>query len=140
MQREFSLEFLHYCAGESRCEMDGTWYSTLRMWLRACRRTIRIHTQEFRSFWRSIGASRLWKLSQSCGLKLVLKLHPFESRKAHTRYLRRHLRDHINEVTIVSGTVPVELWQRTHIALTVESTIALDCAARGIPVFFCAWL
>ena len=83
---------------------------------------------------------RLWKLSQSCGLKLVLKLHPFESRKAHTKYLRRHLRDHLNEVTIVSGTVPVELWQRTHIALTVESTIALDCAARGIPVFFCAWL
>jgi hypothetical protein len=83
---------------------------------------------------------RLWSLSQSCRLKLVLKIHPFESEKAHRRFLRQYLCDRMSEVALVTGPTPLGLWNRTRIALTVESSIALNCASRGIPVFFCAWL
>ena len=34
---------------------------------------------------------KLWSLAQSCGLKLVFKLHPFESVKGHRRILRKYL-------------------------------------------------
>jgi len=32
------------------------------------------------------------------------------------------------------------LWNNTKLALTVQSSTALECAALGIPVFLCAWL
>ena len=34
---------------------------------------------------------KLWSLAQSCGLKLVFKLHPFESVRGHRRILRKYL-------------------------------------------------
>jgi hypothetical protein len=80
-------------------------------------------------------------LARSYGLKLVFKLHPFESVKGHRKLLLRHLgRDEARRVEILAGPPSPQLWRNTRVALTVQSTVALECRAQGIPVFLCSWL
>jgi hypothetical protein len=82
----------------------------------------------------------LCSLAQTCGLKLVFKLHPFESVKGHRKMLRRLLPEQERQIDVLAGSPSHELWNKTRLALTVQSSIALECAALGIPVFLCAWL
>jgi hypothetical protein len=83
---------------------------------------------------------RLCSLAQTWGLKLVFKLHPFESVKGHRRMLRRLIPEHESEIEVLAGPPSDELWNNARLALTVQSSTALECAALGIPVFLCAWL
>jgi hypothetical protein len=83
----------------------------------------------------------LCALAKRCGLKLVFKLHPFESERGHRNLLLRLLpREKVRGIEIITGPIPEKLWRNTKIALTVESSVALECAARGIPIFLCGWL
>ncbi len=82
----------------------------------------------------------LLELARNLGLTLVLKIHPFESVKDHRSRLRRCLRGNAKEIQVIAGPPTAGLWQNTRIALTVQSTTALEAAALGIPVFLCAWL
>jgi hypothetical protein len=82
----------------------------------------------------------LWSLAEVCGLKLVFKIHPFESVKAHRRILRKYLPQKEAEIGVIAGAPSPELWRNTRFAVTVQSTVALQCAALGIPVFLCSWL
>ena len=80
-------------------------------------------------------------LAQECGLELVFKLHPFESVAGHQRILRSHLDPKTADgIRVIAGPLSAELWQHTHCALTVQSTVALECSARGVPIFMCGWL
>ena len=83
---------------------------------------------------------RLSFLAKTCGLQLVFKLHPFESEKGHRRWLRRYLPHEESEIRVICGPPTAELWQKTRFAMTVQSTVALECTGLGIPVFLCAWL
>ena len=83
---------------------------------------------------------KLWALAQSSGLKLVFKLHPFESVKGHRRILRKYLPQQEAEIGVIAGAPSAQLWSNTGCALTVQSTVALQCASLGIPVFLCHWL
>ena len=83
---------------------------------------------------------RLDSLAQTCGLKLVFKLHPFESVKGHRKMLRRLLPERARHVDVLAGPPSDELWNNIQLALTVQSSTALECSALGIPVFLCAWL
>jgi hypothetical protein len=83
---------------------------------------------------------RLCFLAQTRGLKLVFKLHPFESVKGHRRMLRRLIPERESQIEVLAGPPSDELWHNTRLALTVQSSTALECAASGIPVFLCAWL
>ena len=82
----------------------------------------------------------LWSLARNSGLKLVFKLHPFESVKGHRRMLRKFLPQQEPEIAVIAGPPSAQLWNNTRCALTVQSTVALQCAALGIPVFLCYWL
>jgi hypothetical protein len=82
----------------------------------------------------------LWSLAQSSGMKLVFKLHPFESVKGHRRMLRKYLPQQESEIMVIAGAPAEQLWSNTRCALTVQSTVALQCASLGIPVFLCRWL
>jgi len=80
-------------------------------------------------------------LARQCGMKLIFKLHPFESEKGHRNLLRNLLpKDQFAEIEWMSGPVTSELWNKTRFAISVESTIALECAVREIPIFLCGWL
>ena len=83
---------------------------------------------------------KLWSLAQSCGLKLVFKLHPFESVKGHRRILRKYLPRQEAGIGVIAGAPSPQLWRNTRFALVVQSTVALQCASLGIPVFLCSWL
>ncbi len=84
---------------------------------------------------------RLTALARACGLELVFKLHPFESVEAHRRLLRRHLpKSEAARIRILAGVPSAELWRNTRFAMTGQSTVAVECTTRGIPVFLCAWL
>jgi hypothetical protein len=84
---------------------------------------------------------RLSALAKTCGLDLVFKLHPFESIEAHRRLLRRLLPNaEVARIRILAGAPSSELWSRTRFALTGQSTVAVECTDRGVPVFLCSWL
>jgi len=83
----------------------------------------------------------LCALAERCGLKLVFKLHPFESERGHRNLLGRLLpREKERGIGIMTGPIPEELWRNTQIAITVQSSVALECVARGLPIFLCGWL
>jgi hypothetical protein len=103
-------------------------------------------TEPYQSLrWRSDEVYRdllphLWSLAQSCGLKLVFKLHPFESLKEHRRILRCYLPEQESQIQVFGGPPSAPLWDKIQFALTVQSSAAAECVALGIPVFLCAWL
>jgi hypothetical protein len=103
-------------------------------------------TEPYQSYgWRSDEVYRdllpcLCSLAQTCRLQLVFKLHPFENIKAHRRMLCRLLPEHDHQIEVLAGPPSDQLWNNTRLALTVQSSTALECAALDIPVFLCAWL
>ncbi len=84
---------------------------------------------------------RLISLAKTCGLQLVFKLHPFESTRSIRRLLLKVLpAAEERKILVISGAISAELWANTNFAMTVQSTVAISCCERGIPVFLCAWL
>jgi len=84
---------------------------------------------------------RLCAAARRSGKKVVLKLHPFESARQRRRLLARTLNKADRElVSVTDAPLSPEIFQRTWCAVTVESTVACECASVGIPVFLCGWL
>lgn len=83
----------------------------------------------------------LLKLARSAGLKIVIKLHPFESAKERQWLIRRVFPHQDGELmTVVEGPLSPDLMRNAWFAITVESTAALDCTLRNVPCFVCEWL
>jgi hypothetical protein len=82
----------------------------------------------------------LWSLAQGLGLKLVFKIHPFESVRGLRRILRKYLPQQEQKIGVIAGAPTPQMWKNTRVALTVQSTVALQCVSLGIPVFLCSWL
>lgn len=83
----------------------------------------------------------LASLARQKGCKLVLKLHPFESRRERARSAARVLdADLRGALQIVDGPLDNELLQHAWFAVTITSSAAVDCAVAGIPAFLCRWL
>jgi hypothetical protein len=82
---------------------------------------------------------RLCSVAQNSGLRLVFKLHPFESVKEYRRMLRRLVPGR-EKIELLAGPPSEYMWSNTRAAVTVQSSAALECTARDIPVFLCAWL
>ena len=80
-------------------------------------------------------------LSSELGLELVFKLHPFESVKAQRRLLREIVGPAASaKIRVLGGAPAPEIWDNIRFAMTVQSTVAMECSGRGVPVFLCAWL
>ncbi|HWY57432.1 MAG TPA: hypothetical protein VNZ03_23405 [Terriglobales bacterium] len=103
-------------------------------------------TEPYQSYgWRSNEVYRdllphLCALAQACGVRLVFKLHPFENVKGYRRMLRRLIPQHERQIEVLGEAPSHQFWNNTRFALTVQSSVALECAALGIPVFLCSWL
>jgi len=71
---------------------------------------------------------------------VVLKLHPFESVSARSRLVDRILTgDDRQLVEISTAAISEQLLRRIWFAMTVESSVAVECALAGIPCFLCGW-
>lgn len=83
----------------------------------------------------------LAELAQNTHRKLIVKLHPFESRRERQRLVTKILSAEQQRVTtVVSGPLSEDLLQKTWFGITILSTVAVECAMRGIPCFLCGWL
>src|SRR5450759_1757927 len=84
---------------------------------------------------------RLCAAARGSGRTVVLKLHPFESARQRRRLVARTLsEDDRKLVSVTDAPLSREILQKTWCAVTVESTVAFECAAVGIPAFLCGWL
>ena len=80
-------------------------------------------------------------LALATGRELVVKLHPAESERERTRMLARRLSaEQRNATRVVSGPLTDDLLAKTWFGVTILSTVAMECAVRGIPCFLCKWL
>jgi hypothetical protein len=93
-----------------------------------------------REFYREL-LPPLVDLATRMNLDLVVKLHPMETERERRKFVNAALlARQVERVQVVTGALSEELLGRTSFALTVQSTAAVDCAIRGIPVFLCKWL
>jgi hypothetical protein len=73
--------------------------------------------------------------------KLIIKLHPFESKHDRNKLIAKVLsaaEQHCS--TVVSGPLTGSFLSRLWFGVTVLSTVALDCALAGRICFLCRWL
>ncbi len=83
----------------------------------------------------------LYSAALRSGRKLVVKLHPFESQRGRKKLVDSILqRQAGGEVEVVKGTPPEEVMARAWCGVTVDSSVAVECALRKIPFFLCGWL
>jgi hypothetical protein len=93
-----------------------------------------------REFYREL-LPPLADLASQMNLKLVVKLHTMESERERQKLVHAALPlRRFESVQVVTGALSEELLDSTSFAVTVQSTAAVDCAIRGIPVFLCKWL
>ena len=84
---------------------------------------------------------RLCSAARQCGKTVVLKLHPFETAAQRQRLVHTSLAEADQKlVSVIASPVSPEILQSTWCAVTVESTVACECASAGIPAFLCGWL
>ena len=84
---------------------------------------------------------RLCAAARRAEKTVVLKLHPFESARQRRRLVARALsEDDRKLVSLTDAPLSREILQKTWCAVTVESTVAFECASVGIPAFLCGWL
>ena len=84
---------------------------------------------------------RLWRAAHRSGRKMIVKLHPFESKQARKALVSSILpKGGHDQVEIVSGVPPEEVMSRTWCGVTVDSSVAVECTLRKIPFFLCGWL
>lgn len=84
---------------------------------------------------------RLCSVARRSGKTVVLKLHPFESARQRRSLVKRVLsQDDRKLVSVTDAPLSGEILRQTWCAVTVESTVAFECASAGIPAFLCGWL
>jgi hypothetical protein len=80
-------------------------------------------------------------LAQASGRQLIVKLHPAESERQRAATLARILSAQQKTITrIVTGPLTEDLLAKAWFGITILSTVAIECAVRGIPCFLCKWL
>ena len=84
---------------------------------------------------------RLCRLAEAHGRRVLVKLHPFESRWQRENLLREVLaeRDKV-PVSVIDGPLTDALMDQAWFGITVESTSALNCLQNGVQCFLCGWL
>ena len=72
---------------------------------------------------------------------LIVKLHPGESKHERGGMLASILSPQQKTATrIVTGPITEDLLANAWFGITVLSTVATECAMRGVPCFLCRWL
>lgn len=83
----------------------------------------------------------LCELSHKNSRKVIVKLHPFESRRQRLKIIRSILPPgDASCISVVDGPLNDELLAQAWFGITVESTTVIDCLKHGIGCFVCAWM
>jgi len=88
---------------------------------------------------------RLCAIAREYGRKVMIKLHPFESLTARSQLVERILTDadltdkDRKLVDVIADPLSERLLGKIWFSLTVESSVAVECALAGVPSFLCGW-
>jgi hypothetical protein len=83
---------------------------------------------------------RLCAIAREHGRKVMVKLHPFESLTARSQLVERILTDNDRKlVEVIADPLSERLLRKIWFSLTVESSVAVECALAGVPSFLCGW-
>jgi len=83
----------------------------------------------------------LYSVATASKRKLVIKLHPFESRRQRQALLNSILGDaDQHSVEVIGGVPPEQVMSRAWCGVTINSSVAVECAMHDIPFFLCGWL
>jgi len=83
----------------------------------------------------------LVRLAKQSAMKLVIKLHPFESKSHRLRLVSSILNVEQRSATeVLTSPLSEDMLLKTWFGVSVESSTALDCTLQGVPCFLCAWL
>ena len=83
----------------------------------------------------------LCDIAQQHSRKVVVKLHPFESRRERTRLIDAVVpASQRASVEISNCRFASELFDTTWFGVSVNSSVAVECTMHGIPFFNCGWL
>jgi len=84
---------------------------------------------------------RLCAAARRAGKRVLVKLHPFESKRQRQQMVNKILQEADRRlVSMTDAPLTRQILEETWCAVTVDSTTAVECAAGGIPVFLCGWL
>jgi hypothetical protein len=79
-------------------------------------------------------------LARRTNRKLIVKLHPFESLRMRKALVDRVLSaEQRSLVEMRGGKMTPDLFERAWFSLTVESSVAVESTANGVPCFLCSW-
>ena len=82
----------------------------------------------------------LCRLARRVNRKVIVKLHPFESRRTRVAIIDKVLSaEQRSFVEIREGAMTADLFARAWCSLTVESSVAVESALNGVPCFLCSW-
>ena len=84
--------------------------------------------------------SPLATVARQLNRRIILKLHPFESRRGRARLLRSVLSPGEFDLVEISIAPASEILPRTFLGIGLDSSVAVECAQREIPYFMCSWL
>ena len=83
----------------------------------------------------------LSSVASAIGRKLIVKLHPFESRRARQVLINSLVpTSGLSLIEVVDEMEPARVMSRAWCGLTVNSSVAVECALQDIPFFLCGWL
>jgi len=83
---------------------------------------------------------QLTAVARAQGKRAVIKLHPFENLRERRKLVDRILPEEFRAVVELTNEPLTDAFlDRTWFALTVESSVAVDCALRLVPCFLCSW-
>jgi hypothetical protein len=83
---------------------------------------------------------RLCVLAREYRRKVIVKLHPFESLTARSQLVKRVLTDYDQKfVEVTDVPFSEELLRKIWFSVTVESSVAVECALAEVPCFLCGW-
>jgi hypothetical protein len=79
-------------------------------------------------------------LARQMNRKVIVKLHPFESLRMRKALVDRLLSaEQRSFVEVREGPMTPDFFQRAWFSLTVESSVAVESTANGVPCFLCSW-
>ncbi|MGO9642556.1 MAG: hypothetical protein ACLP1Y_14775, partial [Candidatus Acidiferrales bacterium] len=79
-------------------------------------------------------------LARRVNCKVIVKLHPFESRRTRMALIDKILSaEQRSLVEIREGPMTADLFARAWCSLTVESSVAVESTLHGVPCFLCSW-
>jgi hypothetical protein len=138
--RANDLQLIEGALSAARGSLEGQNERRLAPWLAFFTEPYEIDGGRVEEIYREV-IPRLCQVAREKGKRVMLKLHPFESAKMRQRQLARVLAPpDLASVEVVSEPLSPELWKKVWCLVTIQSTVAVEASALGIPVFLLGWL